>query len=81
MKLDELLARDKEAAHLFNHLPLQVQKIIYRTGGNTIDSLAALREHTIHMVNHDGPFYANAVIDGTELDPELKAHWTMEHQC
>lgn len=79
MKLDELLERDKEAAHLFDHLPLEVQKIIRRTGGD-IDTLAALRDHTINLVHHEGPFYANGVIDGTELDPELKAHWTMEHQ-
>ena len=79
MKLDDLLARDQEAAQLFNRLPLQVQKSIYRTGGD-IDTLAALRDHTINMVNHDGPFYANAVIDGKPLDPELAAYWTMEHQ-
>ena len=79
MKLDELLQRDKEAAQLFNRLPLQVQKTIHRTGGD-IDTLAALRDHTINMVNHDGPFYANAVIDGKPLDPELAAHWTMEHE-
>ena len=80
MKLDDLLSRDKEAAQLFDHLPLQVQKTIRRTVGDNIDSLADLRDHTIHMVDHNGPFYANAVLDGTELDPELKAHWTMEHQ-
>lgn len=79
MKLDKLLKTDQEAARLFSHLPLQVQKSIHRTGGD-IDSLAALRDYTINMVDHDGPFYANGVIDGTELDPELKAHWTMEHQ-
>lgn len=80
MKLDELLQRDREAARLFNCLPLQAQKTIHRTMGDQIDTLAALRDQTINLVNHDGPFYANAVLDGTELDPELKAHWTMEHQ-
>ena len=34
----------------------------------------------INMVHRDGPFYANAVLDGTKLDPELKAEWTKEHQ-
>ena len=80
MKLDDLLARDKEAAQLFNRLPLQVQKTIHRTVGDQVDTLAALRDHTISMINHNGPFYANAVIDGKPLDPELAAHWTMEHQ-
>ena len=79
MKLDELLKNDPEAAKLFDHLPLEVQKIIRRTGGD-IDTLAALRDHTINMVHQEGPFYANGVIDGTELDPELKARWAMEHQ-
>lgn len=79
MKLDELLATDKEAAALFNALPLPVQKQIRRTAPN-IGTLAALRDHTINMVHRDGPFYANAVLDGTKLDPELKAEWTKEHQ-
>lgn len=79
MKLDELLKNDREAAALFNNLPLQVQKNIRRVGGD-IDSLAALRDHTIHMVDHNGPFFAHGVIDGTKLDPELKAEWTKEHQ-
>lgn len=79
MKLDELLKKDREAAALFNNLPLQVQKSIRRAGGD-IDSLAALREHTIQMVDHGGPFFAHGVIDGTKLDPELKAEWTREHQ-
>lgn len=79
MKLDKLLERDPEAAQLFARLPLEVQKVIRRTGGD-IDTLAALRDHTINLVHQEGPFYANAVIDGTELDPELKARWTMEHQ-
>lgn len=79
MNLEELLHKDKEAAALFDNLPLQVQKIIRRTGSN-IGSLAALRDYTTNMVHQDGPFYANAVLDGTELDPELKAEWTMEHQ-
>lgn len=79
MKLDELLKNDREAAALFNSLPLQVQKSIRRTHGD-IGTLAALQEHTIQMVDHDGPFFAHGVIDGTKLDPELKAEWTREHQ-
>lgn len=79
MKLDDLLQNDREAAALFNSLPLPVQKTIRRTASD-INSLAALRDYTINMVHNDGPFYANAVLDGTELEPELKAQWTMEHQ-
>lgn len=79
MKLDELLRTDKEAEALFNDLPLQVQKRIRRAGAD-ISSLAALRDYTANMVHEDGPFYANAVLDGTKLDPELKAEWTKEHQ-
>ena len=79
MKLDKLLANDKEAARLFGCLPLQAQNIVRRTGGD-IDTLAALRDHTINLVNQDGPFYANAVLDGNDLDPELKAHWVREHE-
>lgn len=80
MKLEELLDNDKEAAKLFEHLPLEAQKFIRRTGQD-IGSLGELRERAIHMINEDGPFYANAVIDGTELDDELKARWVMEHQA
>ena len=80
MKLDELLATDREAARLFNCLPLQAQKTVRRTGGD-IDTLAALRDHMIALVDHSGPFYANPVLDGNDLDPELKAHWVMEHQA
>ena len=80
MQLDDLLQNDKEAAALFSHLPLQAQKAIRRTGSD-IRSLAALREHTARMVHNDGPFYANAVLDGTKLDPELKAEWTREHEA
>lgn len=79
MDLEELLKTDREAAELFSHLPLPVQKTIRRTG-KSIGTLAALREHTIQMVDHDGPFFANCVIDGTKLEPELKAQWTKEHQ-
>ena len=79
MDLNELLKTDKEAAELFSHLPLQAQKAIRRTG-KSIGTLAALRDHTINMVDQDGPFYANCVIDGTKLDPELKAQWTKEHE-
>lgn len=79
MKLDELLKRDREAKALFHNLPLPVQKSIHRSAGD-IDSLAALREYTIRMVDHDGPFFANGVIDGTNLDMEYKAEWTREHQ-
>ena len=79
MDLENLLKTDKEAADLFSHLPLQAQKEIRRTGRN-ISTLAALRDHTIRMVNENGPFYANGVIDGTKLEPELKAEWTMEHE-
>lgn len=80
MKLDELLRTDKEAEALFHDLPLQIQKHIRRTGAD-IGSLAALRDYTANMVHRDGPFYANAVLDGTKLEPELKAEWTMEHQA
>ncbi len=79
MKLEELLRTDQEAAALFNDLPLPIQKIIRRKGKD-IDTLAALRDYTINMVHQEGPFYANGVVDGTELDPELKAQWTREHQ-
>ncbi len=79
MKLDELLRTDREAAALFDSLPTDIQKIIRREGKD-IDTLAALRDHTINMVHQEGPFYANGVVDGTELDPELKAQWTREHQ-
>lgn len=80
MKLDELLNHDKDAAKLFGDLPEQVRKYIRRTGED-IDSLEELRARTIHMINEEGPFYANAVLNSTELDDELKARWTMEHQC
>ncbi len=79
MKLDDLLAQDKEAAELFESLPVDVQKTIRRTGED-IGSLAELRDRTIHMVNHDGPFYHTAVVDGTKLEPEEKAEWTKYHQ-
>lgn len=79
MDLEELLKTDKEAAELFSHLPFTAQKEIRRTGKN-IGTLAALRDHTMELVHEDGPFYANCVIDGTKLDPELKAQWTREHQ-
>ncbi len=80
MKLDELLRTDREAAALFDDLPLSIQEIIRREGKD-IDTLAALRDYTINMVHQDGPFYADGVIDGTNLDPELKAQWTREHQA
>lgn len=79
MKLEELLKTDPEAGRLFDHLPLEVQKIIRRTGKD-IGTLAALRDYTIELVHEEGPFYANCVVDGTELDPELKAQWTREHK-
>lgn len=79
MKLDELLKQDREAAALFHNLPLPIQKSIRRNAGG-IDSLAALREHTIRLVDQNGPFFANGVIDGTNLDIEYKAEWTREHQ-
>lgn len=79
MKLNDLLKQDKEAAELFESLPVDVQKTIRRTGKD-IGSLAELRDHTIHMVNHDGPFYHTTVIDGTKLEPEEKAEWTKYHQ-
>ena len=79
MDLEQLLATDAEAAQLFSHLPLSAQKTIRRTGKN-IDSLAALRDHTINLVHQEGPFFANCVVDGTKLDPELKARWTQEHE-
>lgn len=79
MKLDKLLETDREAAALFRNLPLQVQKSIRRTAGD-IDTLAALRDYTIRMVDQNGPFFANGVIDGTKLDIEQKVEWTKEHQ-
>lgn len=80
MNLDQLLDNNKEAAKLFGNLPLEAQKFIRRTGQD-IGSVGELRERAIHMINEDGPFYANAVIDGTDLDAELKARWVMDHQC
>lgn len=79
MELDELLRRDKEAASLFSHLPLEVQEII-RTKAGSISTLAALRDHTIRLIDHNGPFYAARTEDGTCMEPELKAAWTMEHE-
>ncbi len=80
MKLDDLLRHDPEAAALFDGLPAEAQDKIRRTCGD-VDSLAALRDRTIHIMDHDGPFYAHVPHDGTELDPELKADWTQEHQA
>lgn len=79
MELDELLQRDRDAAALFSHLPQQVQADIRNRAGH-ISTLEALREHTIQMVNRDGPFYAVRTEDGTCMEPELKAAWTMEHE-
>lgn len=79
MELDDLLHRDKDAAKLFSHLPPEVQDTIRRKAGN-IRSLAALRDYTIHLVDHNGPFYAVHTEDGTCMEPELKAEWTMEHE-
>lgn len=79
MELDTLLQHDKEAAALFRHLPPQAQQVIREQAGD-ISSLAALREYTIHMVNQQGPFYAAHTEDGTCMEPELKAAWTMEHE-
>ncbi len=80
MKLDELLRTDREAAALFDELPPDIQKSIRRKGKD-IGTLAALRDHTINMIHQDGAFYADDIVDGTNLDPELKAQWTREHQA
>lgn len=79
MELDELLQRDRDAATLFSHLPPHVQEEIRAKAGH-ISTLAALRDHTIRMVDQDGPFYAARTEDGTCMEPELKAAWTMEHE-
>ena len=79
MELDELLRRDRDAAALFSHLPEQVQADIRSRAGH-IRTLAALREYTIQMVDHCGPFYATRTEDGTCMEPELKAAWTKEHE-
>ena len=51
-----------------------------RTKARNINTLASLRDYTIRMVDHDGPFYAARTEDGTCMEPELKAEWTMEHE-
>lgn len=79
MELDDLLRRDPDAAALFRHLPPEAQEAI-REKAENISTLAALRDYTIHMVNHNGPFYAARTEDGTCMEPELKAAWTMEHE-
>lgn len=79
MELDALLRRDKEAAALFSHLPSKVQETLRTKAGN-INTLASLRDYIIRMVDHDGPFYAARTEDGTCMEPELKAEWTMEHE-
>ena len=79
MELDNLLRRDKDAAALFAHLPHTVQQNIRQRAGS-ISTLAALRDYTIHMIDHSGPFYAARTEDGTCMEPELKAEWTMEHE-
>lgn len=79
MELDELLRRDRDAAALFSHLPEKVQATLRRRAGH-ISTLEALREYTIQMVDHGGPFYATHTEDGTCMEPELKAAWTMEHE-
>lgn len=79
MELDHLLRRDKDAAALFSHLPPNVQTTIRQSAGN-ISTLEALRDYTTRMVDHNGPFYAGRTEDGTCMEPELKAEWTMEHE-
>ncbi len=79
MELEELLRRDRAAATLFSHLPFAAQKEIRQTGRD-IGTLAALRERAIGMIQENGPFYANCVVDGTQLEPEEKAEWTKEHE-
>lgn len=79
MELDDLLHHNKEAAALFSHLPPAVQGHIRSTAGH-INTLEALRDYTIRMVDHSGPFYAVRTEDGTCMEPELKAQWTMEHE-
>lgn len=79
MELDDLLYRDEEAAALFSHLPEKVQATLRRRAGH-INTLAALRDYTVQMVGNDGPFYAVRTEDGTCMEPELKAEWTMEHE-
>lgn len=79
MELDDLLTRDKEAAALFSHLPPTVQAHIRSAAGH-ISTTEALRDYTIRMVDHGGPFYAARTEDGTCMEPELKAAWTMEHE-
>lgn len=79
MELDNLLRQDKDAAALFSHLPPNVQNAIRQNAGN-ISTLTALRDYTIHMVDNGGPFYAARTEDGTCMEPELKAAWTMEHE-
>lgn len=79
MELDDLLYRDEEAAALFSHLPERIQATLRRRAGH-INTLAALRDYTIQMVDNNGPFYANRTEDGTCMEPELKAAWTKEHE-
>lgn len=79
MELDELLQRDRDAAALFSHLPPKAQEAIRKSAGD-ISSLTALRDYTIRMVDQNGPFYAVHTEDGTCMEPELKAAWTMEHE-
>lgn len=79
MELDDLLRQDKDAAALFSHLPPRAREAIRSQAGH-ISTLAALRDYTIHMVDNDGPFYAVRTQDGTCMEPELKAAWTMEHE-
>lgn len=79
MGLNDLLRRDRDAATLFSHLPQKAQETLLQKAGD-INSLAALRDYTVNMVAENGPFYAARTVDGTCMEPELKAAWTMEHE-
>lgn len=79
MNLDDLLKTDRDANALFQSFPKQAQRQL-RSCGDSINSLAALRDYGINLTAQSKPPYPNPVEDDSKLDPTLKAHWTMEHQ-